>query len=66
VEGNTLVAESQIKNIAEKNISGQYFYLFAKNNVVIYPEGAILKEIYSMPLIKEAQLKVHAIRSRFL
>lgn len=41
VSGNKIIEEKEIIKIAQDNISGNYLWLFPKNNFVIYPKRTI-------------------------
>ena len=47
VSGNAVLSSEEIIQIATDNLSGNYLWIFPKNNFVIYPRGEIYRELIS-------------------
>jgi hypothetical protein len=47
VDGNKVISEDEVRAIAQKNLSGNYFFLFPRTNTLLYPKKAIQNEISS-------------------
>ena len=45
VDGNKVVETKQIINITEQDLAGNYWFLFPKNNIFIYPKSQIKKDL---------------------
>jgi len=45
VSGNLIVESRDIKNIIEKNLTGNYLWIFPKTNFLIYPKNKIKNEL---------------------
>ncbi len=45
VDGNKVVEAEQIINITKQNLTGNYWFLFPKNNIFIYPKNQITKDL---------------------
>jgi len=59
IVGNKVVSEKGLKEIIENNLLENYFYLFSKKNILIYPKEKIKKDIQShYPQIKNVNLNV--------
>jgi len=56
--GNSIIEDGKVTEIINENISGKYFWLFSKNNILIYPKVKIEKELLdSFVQIKEVAIK---------
>jgi len=54
IEGNIKIQKEDILKIAEENLSGRYFFIFPKNNFLIYPDKKIAESIKSyFPRVEE-------------
>lgn len=59
IEGNETISAEEVLKITEKKISGKYIFLFPKNNIFIYPGGAIAEEILdNMKKVKTVETKI--------
>ncbi|MFA6565848.1 MAG: hypothetical protein WCT48_03835 [Candidatus Paceibacterota bacterium] len=47
VSGNKVLSEGELRAIAQKNLSGNYFFLFPRANTLLYPKKTIQNEISS-------------------
>ncbi len=47
VEGNKVLSVEEVRNIAEKDLSGKYLFLFPKKSSFLCPRNAIRKDILS-------------------
>lgn len=45
VDGQTSVSEEQVLSIVEKNLARRYFYLFSRNNFLIFPRFQIKNDL---------------------
>ena len=41
IEGNNIVNRGEVLSTVQKNISGKYYFLFSKNNILLYPKSEI-------------------------
>lgn len=58
VEGNQIIDEDEIEKEIYKNITGRYFYLFSKNNSLIYPHEKVYNNLLlNFPRIKTLSVK---------
>lgn len=64
ISGNSALNQGEILNIVEKNISGNYLWLFSKSNFLIYPKTKIKQELLdSFAQIKELEIKFKDFQS---
>src|SRR5581483_4179500 len=56
VEGNIRVSEPAITSIVLNDIKGNYLGLFAKRNILLYPQEEIRKDIEALPAVKSANV----------
>lgn len=45
ISGNRIIDEEEITENIQKDIAGKYFYLFSKNNILIYPKNKIYNNL---------------------
>lgn len=66
VEGEVFIKGEDVKSIVEEKIKGNYFFLYSKSNILIYPRGSIKKTILeSYPSVEKVNLdfvNLHTIR----
>ncbi|MBU1557428.1 FtsQ-type POTRA domain-containing protein [Patescibacteria group bacterium] len=64
IKGNDVVKEEDLRKIINKNLEGNYFRLFSKSNILIYPKQAIKVESERLfPRIKEFDFSLDLPRS---
>ena len=64
VIGNSIVKEQEISKIITENISGEYFHLYSKKNILIYPKSEIEKKLLnSFAQIKKIEIKFKDFQS---
>lgn len=64
VLGNKLISEEEIRSLVRQDISGNYFHLFPKNNIAIFPRSVILKNLLSSyPELKKASVSIRDLQS---
>ena len=57
INGNYVVKSENLNKIIDKNLEGNYFWLFSKKNILIYPKSKIKEEIIeTFPRIKKINL----------
>jgi len=60
IEGNNSIKSELIKGNVENNFSGNFFGLFSKKNILIYPKNTIKKNLLNFsPKIKKISLNVN-------
>ena len=64
VSGAVAVATSTVSNSAEQTISGNFFYLFPKNNIFLYPKREIISSLLAEnPILKNAEVHAQDFRT---
>ena len=64
VVGNFVLKESDILKIINEDISGKYFWLYSKSDILIYPKSKIEKDLLkSFSQIKDLKIKFKDFRS---
>jgi cell division septal protein FtsQ len=59
ITGAATLASSTIQSFVQKQITGNYLYIFAKDNILLYPKHALMNDLLSKyPVLKVAD--VHA------
>jgi len=46
VSGNSVVATSRVEDVVRSVLSGNYWYVFPKSNIFLYPKNALQKALY--------------------
>lgn len=64
VEGTHIIDSNEVKYQIQKDLSGKYLYLFAKNNVFIYPKFFIEKNLKStFPRIQDLSIRLDGLNT---
>ncbi len=64
ITGNDIVAKEDLREIIDKNLEGNYFWLFSKNNILISPRHIIKTKITGdFPRIREVNLNLDLPRT---
>ncbi len=59
ISGNNVIETSDIQSVAQKDISGKYFWLFPKSNILFYPASRIKSDIITnFPRLQNINLSV--------
>ena len=64
IKGNKIVSDEKILEIVNKNTEGDYFWLFPKSNIFLYPKNKIRKEILNSLLrIEDLVISLNNLQS---
>ncbi len=64
VGGTELVSPEKVKSLAAKELEGSYGYLFARDNVFIYPQNSIANHVLeSNPIIKNVEVEAEDLHT---
>ena len=64
VADNNIVDEEAVKDLADKELAGKYFWLFSKTNILFYPQNKIRNSLLTQfPRIKDAKLSIENNRN---
>jgi len=59
ITGNNIIEKNELKEIIDINLSNNYYHLFSKRNILIYPKQSIQKDILKkFPRIKDTNLNL--------
>ena len=63
ISGNKIIETKEIETIIQKEIAGNYFWLFPKTNFLIYPKNKIIKELNSkLKRLKNVSININNFR----
>ncbi len=64
ISGNKIIESKMIEDIAERDISGNYLWVFPKSNFILYPKKEIMKDLaLKFKRLKDISLNVENLSS---